>query len=77
MASYVDQMRAHSDQKLQSIYRMHMSIAIGFAVVFLLFGLATQSIVIPGLLGLFIIIGNGYRASQCKQEIDRRGGTGR
>lgn len=77
MASYVDQIKAHSDQSFQSTYRMHMSIAIGFAVVLLLIAWATQSIVIPGLLGLIIVIGNGYRASQCKQEIDRRVGTGR
>lgn len=75
MASYVEQMKMHSDQKLRSLYRMHMGFAVGFAALIFLVGLATQNIVIPRLLGLFIIIGNGYRASQCKQEIDRRAST--
>lgn len=75
MPSYVEQMKTYSDQKLRSLYRMHMGFAVGFAVLIVLIGLAAQSIVIPGLLGLVIIIGNGYRASQCKQEIDRRAGA--
>lgn len=60
------------DKKLRFNYRLHMTFVIGFAVVFLLLTITTQSIVLPGLLGIIIIGGNGYGAYVTKQEIDKR-----
>ncbi len=60
------------DKKLKSNYRLHMTFAIGFSVFVVLLALATQSIVLPGLLGLVVIVGNGYAAYVTKQEINRR-----
>ena len=74
MASFGEKIKTLSDREVQRTYRIHSTISVGFAAIFILIGLATHSIVVPGLLGLFIVVGNGYLASQCKQELDRRAG---
>jgi len=72
MASYAERMKNVPDEKLRSNYRLNLGFAIGFAVLLAMLAFASQFTVLPGLLGVVIIGGNGYAASKAKQELERR-----
>jgi len=56
-----------TEKQLQTSYRLHTTLAVGFSMLAVFIPPATQSIVVPGLLGLIIIGSNGYLAYLTKQ----------
>lgn len=56
-----------TEKQLQTSCRLHTVFDVGFSVLAVFISLASQSIVVPGLLGLIIIGSNGYLAYLTKQ----------